>query len=613
MFKLYVGNLSPGVTEGTLRGLFEEEGVIVSNVVHKKNYAFVECPDQANVDRAIDRLNGHTIDGLAMQVEPPISKRNRKSSKILLRNVTQQAAKEDLEKLASNFGSVQRIDLGGEGVAYITFENADQAQMALTRLQNYDFMGRTLEVEFAQSRPSRRTRPVDHYSGMNNGRSLELPVRMLVRSEFIGAIIGRDGNTIRAITQNSKAKVDIHRRENYGAVETVTTIRGNQPEHCTDAVREILQVVQQEAQALNKGEFPLKLLCPNFLIGRIIGKGGKVINSIMQQTDTHIVVSNSDDFSSSDVQDARYSSNEPHNWYIDRVITVTGPVENSAKAEAMISERMRKFFHENENQQNQMQMFSGFPPLHMMHGIGPGPGPNYPGFRGGPPGYPPYMQQQQQQGGGNWGFPNMFCGPPAPPPQQEMVEASYLYIPENSVGAVIGGKGANVRNIMRLSNAKIKIVSSNDKEGETNGERKGPYRNMSYRKVIITGNSNAQWLAQFYIYDKIKSDGYLASDDHCIKLEIKVPQKVIGRIIGKGGQNLREMMRVSGAKVVLGQSEEENEEEVPVQVIGEFHSIQAAQYRIRQLVSSSVPPPPQQPPYPRRRPGPGPGREQNGN
>lgn len=44
--------------------------------------------------------------------------------------------------------------------------------------------------------------------------------------------------------------------------------------------------------------------------------------------------------------------------------------------------------------------------------------------------------------------------------------------------------------------------------------------------------------AQFYIYDKIKSDGYLASDDHCIKLEIKVPQKVIGRIIGKGGQNV---------------------------------------------------------------------------
>lgn len=58
MFKLYVGNLSPGVTEGTLRGLFEEEGVIVSSVVLKKNYAFVECPDQANVDRAIDRLNG---------------------------------------------------------------------------------------------------------------------------------------------------------------------------------------------------------------------------------------------------------------------------------------------------------------------------------------------------------------------------------------------------------------------------------------------------------------------------------------------------------------------------------------------------------------------------
>ena len=32
------------------------------------------------------------------------------------------------------------------------------------------------------------------------------------------------------------------------------------------------------------------------------------------------------------------------NYYVDRVITITGPPENAAKAEALLSEKMRKCF-----------------------------------------------------------------------------------------------------------------------------------------------------------------------------------------------------------------------------------------------------------------------------
>ena len=32
------------------------------------------------------------------------------------------------------------------------------------------------------------------------------------------------------------------------------------------------------------------------------------------------------------------------NYYVDRVITITGPAENAAKAEALLSEKMRKCF-----------------------------------------------------------------------------------------------------------------------------------------------------------------------------------------------------------------------------------------------------------------------------
>ena len=34
----------------------------------------------------------------------------------------------------------------------------------------------------------------------------ELPLRILVSSEMVGAIIGRQGNTIRQITQNTRAR-----------------------------------------------------------------------------------------------------------------------------------------------------------------------------------------------------------------------------------------------------------------------------------------------------------------------------------------------------------------------------------------------------------------------
>lgn len=59
MNKLYIGSLPADVNEGTLRQLFQEHGITCTNVLVKKGgYAFVDCPDQTSVDKAIDKLNG---------------------------------------------------------------------------------------------------------------------------------------------------------------------------------------------------------------------------------------------------------------------------------------------------------------------------------------------------------------------------------------------------------------------------------------------------------------------------------------------------------------------------------------------------------------------------
>ena len=61
------------------------------------------------------------------------------------------------------------------------------------------------------------------------------------------------------------------------------------------------------------------------------------------------------------------------------------------------------------------------------------------------------------------------------------------------------------------------------------------------RMVTVTGTPEAQWGAQFYIYDKIRSEGIfrqMQGDDHGevhLRCELQVPVPLVGRIIGKRG------------------------------------------------------------------------------
>ena len=59
------------------------------------------------------------------------------------------------------------------------------------------------------------------YTGKRSFILLIILHRILVPSDMVGAIIGKDGATIRMITQITKARVDVHRRENLGTAEKV--------------------------------------------------------------------------------------------------------------------------------------------------------------------------------------------------------------------------------------------------------------------------------------------------------------------------------------------------------------------------------------------------------
>jgi len=73
--RLYVGNLSYGVTEADLREVFAEAGDVVDVKVvldrdtgRPRGFAFVELGSDGEASRAIETLNGRELQGRAMNI-----------------------------------------------------------------------------------------------------------------------------------------------------------------------------------------------------------------------------------------------------------------------------------------------------------------------------------------------------------------------------------------------------------------------------------------------------------------------------------------------------------------------------------------------------------------
>lgn len=73
--KLYVGNLSFSVDEGSLQTMFAEHGTVQSAKIimdrdsgRSKGFGFVEMSNSSEAQSAIEKMNGHEFDGRALTV-----------------------------------------------------------------------------------------------------------------------------------------------------------------------------------------------------------------------------------------------------------------------------------------------------------------------------------------------------------------------------------------------------------------------------------------------------------------------------------------------------------------------------------------------------------------
>lgn len=280
----------------------------------------------------------------------------------------------------------------------------------------------------------------------------------------------------------------------------------------------------------------------------------------MEDTSTKITVSSISDVSS---------------FNPERVISIRGTIPSISKAEAEVSSKLRVAYETDlQAMTPQSMMFPGLHPAAMMSTVGLG-------------------NQQQYRGSGFSGAsgPHGVSSRPSNPPQIPN-ETCYLYIPNAAVGAVIGTKGSHIRNIIKFSGSTVKISPADEESGPLPPLQEGqgaPGAEDTRRKVIVVGNPESQWKAQYLIFEKLRDEGFCSGvEDVKLTVEIMVPSAQVGRIIGKGGQNVREMQRLTGAIIKLPEQGTSTGEETSVHIIGSFYATQSAQRRIRAMVTGPL-------------------------
>uniref|UniRef100_A0A8C1XWW0 Insulin-like growth factor 2 mRNA binding protein 1 n=1 Tax=Cyprinus carpio TaxID=7962 RepID=A0A8C1XWW0_CYPCA len=546
MNKLYIGNLNENVTAEDLVKTFEDHKIQYSGqFLMKTGYAFVDCPDDQWAMKAIETFSGKVeLHGKRIEVEHSVPKKQR-TRKLQIRNIPPHLQWEVSLGLFTLFLFLffPIVNTDSEtAVVNVTYGTREHARQAIQKLNGYQFENNALRVSYIPDENS----DTDSQRGHSRQMSPDIPLRLLVPTQYVGAIIGKEGATIRNITKQTQSKIDVHRKENAGAAEKPISIHST-PEGCSAACRMILEIMIQEAKDTKTAdEVPLKVLAHNNFVGRLIGKEGRNLKKVEQDTDTKITIS--------PLQDLTLYNPE-------RTITVKGSIEACCLAEQEIMKKVREAYDNDVAAMNQQ--------THLIPGINLGAIGLFPPSSAMPP---PAL--------GN-SVPGPLYGPMGQlfiffcvSPQASEQETVHVYIPAQAVGALIGKKGQHIKQLSRFAGASIKIAPA-----------EAPDSKM--RMVIVTGPPEAQFKAQGRIYGKLKEENFFGPKEE-VKLEthIKVAAAAAGRVIGKGGKTVNELQNLTAAEVVVPREQTPDEhDQVIVKIIGHFYASQLAQRKIRDILT----------------------------
>nr|QBY21467.1 flowering locus k homology domain-like protein [Tulipa gesneriana] len=330
--------------------------------------------------------------------------------------------------------------------------------------------------------------------------------RILVPSQKVGSIIGRKGEFIKKMCEESRARIKILDGPQGATVRAVIiSAKEEQDASISPAMDGLLRVHKRIVDGLD-GELtappvagqttPTRLLVPATQAGTLIGKQGATIKSIQEASKS--VVRILEELPPVALQD-------------DRVVEIQGEPTGVHKAVELIASHLRKFlvdrtvlplFEVNISMQH---------PPHMeqhMHQNMPPPQPweqphrPLPPNAGGAPGYgnnPQFMHQRPHD--------NFYAPPDYPvekPPHHgistygrdapamgthsylpSQVSTHHMQIPLSYADAVIGASGSNISYIRRSSGAAITIQESRGAPGEMTVEINGSGTQIQTAQQLI--------------------------------------------------------------------------------------------------------------------------------
>ncbi|XP_041057506.1 poly(rC)-binding protein 3 isoform X22 [Cetorhinus maximus] len=282
------------------------------------------------------------------------------------------------------------------------------------------------------------------------GLNVTLTIRLLMHGKEVGSIIGKKGETVKKMREESGARINI---SEGNCPERIVTITGP-----TDAIFKAFAMIafkfeedidnsMSNSTATSKPPVTLRLVVPASQCGSLIGKGGSKIKEIRESTGAQVQVAG----------DMLPNSTE-------RAVTISGMPDAIIQCVKQICVVMLEVEYKAYTIQGQYAI--PHPDLTKLHQLAMQHTP-----------FTPLGQTTP-------GFPGLDANPPA--------STHELTIPNDLIGCIIGRQGSKINEIRQMSGAQIKIA--NAAEGSTE------------RQITITGSPANISLAQYLINARLTSE-----------------------------------------------------------------------------------------------------------
>ncbi|XP_076975353.1 poly(rC)-binding protein 3 isoform X6 [Tamandua tetradactyla] len=299
------------------------------------------------------------------------------------------------------------------------------------------------------------------------GLNVTLTIRLLMHGKEVGSIIGKKGETVKKMREESCARINI---SEGNCPERIVTITGP-----TDAIFKAFAMIaykfeediissMSNSPATSKPPVTLRLVVPASQCGSLIGKGGSKIKEIRESTGAQVQVAG----------DMLPNSTE-------RAVTISGTPDAIIQCVKQICVVMLEAYtiqgqyaipHPDQlTKLHQLAMQqTPFPPLGQTN-------PAFPGEK-----LPLHSSEEAQN------LMGQSSGLDASPP----ASTHELSIPNDLIGCIIGRQGTKINEIRQMSGAQIKIANATEGSSE--------------RQITITGTPANISLAQYLINARLTSE-----------------------------------------------------------------------------------------------------------